>query len=59
MRTEREIRNQLDKMMEEHSRMHDAHEDGTQEYENLCNQMDALLWVIGDISGAPIWGEVR
>ena len=59
MRTEREIRNQLNKMMEEHGRMHDAHETATQEFENLCNQIDALLWVIEDKSGAPIWGEVR
>ena len=59
MRSEREIREQLNKMMEEQSRRVYAHEDATQEYENLCNQIDALLWVIGDESGAPIWGEVR
>ena len=55
MKNEREIREQIDKMMEEQSRRKNAHED----YENLCNQIDALLWVIGDRSGAPIWGEVR
>ena len=55
MRSEREIREKIDKMMEEQSRRASLNEDD----DDLCNQIDALLWVIDDESGAPIWGEKR
>ena len=54
MRTEREIREQIEKSMDAISGMPFC-----EEREFISNQIDALLWVIGDRSGAPIWGEVR
>ena len=37
MRNEKEIKKQIDKMMEEQRRRVYAHEDATQDYESLCN----------------------
>ena len=37
-----------------------AQEAGNKELEEkICNQIDALLWVIDDRSGAPLVGEHR
>ena len=54
MRTEKEIRDQIWKSMEAIEKM----QEGT-EKEAIMNQIDGLLWVIGDRSGAAIYGEVR
>lgn len=53
MRSETEIREKISEMMDVLEEFRDD------ERENLCNQIDALLWVIGDESGAPIYGEER
>lgn len=54
MKTYFEITSKIDELMD---RMNNAiHDDSMTpaELENLCNQIDALLWVIGDNSGKPI-----
>jgi len=55
MKTEREIHEMIDKMM-------DAARDMPRWYigrEPLLTSIDTLLWVIGDRSGAPIDPDVR
>lgn len=54
MRTEREIRDQITKSMEAIEKL----EDGSVK-ETIMSQIDALFWVVGDKSGAPVWGEFR
>ena len=49
MRSDNEIRRKIDELMETAKNSVDPNEE-----EALCNQIDALLWVIGDRSGKPI-----
>ncbi len=49
MRSNNEIRNKIDELMEKIKNITDS-----DEKEALYNQIDALLWVIGDTSGKPI-----
>ncbi len=63
MKTEKEIREKIDSLMIWAERFDDIDylidqgitvAEGEMEHEALCNQIDALLWVIGDESGNPI-----
>lgn len=50
MRTEREIREKIEELMNKASEMPDTYD----EKEFIYNQIDALLWVLGDESGKEI-----
>ena len=50
MKTRQEIERKISELMEKISGMSSSSE----QYENICNQIDALLWVIGDRSGKPV-----
>ncbi len=50
MKTSREIHEKIDELLDKISKMSDTDE----EQEFICNQIDALLWIIGDESGKPI-----
>lgn len=52
MKTWAEITEKIDELMEKQRELYANHEDW--EREKVCNQIDALLWVIGDESGKPI-----
>ena len=52
MRTEREIRNKINELIEKEQQFQRDSEDEAAEY--VCNQIDALLWVIEDTSGGVI-----
>ncbi len=49
MKSNDEIRSKIDELMEKAENTTDS-----DEKEALYNQIDALLWVIGDTSGRPI-----
>ncbi len=49
MKSYNEIRSKIDELMEKAENITDS-----DEKEALYNQIDALLWVIGDMSGKPI-----
>lgn len=49
MKTWSEIHEKISELMEKESNMTNP-----EEKQNICNQIDALLWVIGDNSGKPI-----
>lgn len=49
MKTRNEITNKIDLLMALLEKEKDA-----EKRENICCQIDALLWVIGDASGAPL-----
>lgn len=49
MKTEKEIREKIEELMEKA-----ANSSMVDEHEAICNNIDALLWVIGDESGKPI-----
>ena len=52
MKERNEIQKMIDELMKKAS---DAKSAGNEvRHEALCNQIDALLWVIGDESGKPI-----
>lgn len=52
MKTEREIWNMIDANME-----YAKNEESEEEKEAAYNQIDALLWVLGDRSGKSLKGE--
>ena len=52
MKTTREIHEKIEELMDKERELYAHHEDW--ESEKICNQIDALLWVIGDESGKPI-----
>ncbi len=49
MKSNNEIKSKIDELMEKVKNITDS-----EEREALYNQIDALLWVIGDTSGKPI-----
>lgn len=49
MKTRNEITNKIDSLMALLEK-----EKERERRENICCQIDALLWVIGDASGAPL-----
>ena len=49
MKSEQEIQDKISEMMDKLRSIKDK-----AQHEALCNNIDALLWVIGDESGKPI-----
>lgn len=54
MKSEREIRDKLDELFERLDKIRHSDGNDESEYEGVCCNIDALLWVIGDRSGKPI-----
>lgn len=54
MKSEREIRDKLDELFEKLDKIRHLDGNNEPEYEGVCCNIDALLWVIGDRSGKPI-----
>jgi len=52
MRSEKEIRNKINELIDKEHQFQRDGEDEAAEY--VCNQIDALLWVIEDTSGGII-----
>lgn len=50
MKTENEIRRMIERLMDAAS----MNRNDPTDHEAVCNQIDALLWVVGDRSGKPI-----
>lgn len=55
MRTEKEIRAMIDAITRKNALYRDAGEYEAEEFG--LNQIDALLWVLGDESGGKLYGE--